>query len=148
MFRNKEGYADPTAAMAVGQAMKEFRANRKKEWRKQYEMKNQSKVYVVSKYAGDIDKNVADAIKACRFLIDKKKQPIASHLMYPAILGVGDTDMESRTLGLMYGLSLLAMCDEVYVFETESGLSEGMEQEVREAKKLGKPIKSVKMEDI
>ena len=148
MFRNKEGYADPTAAMAVGQAMKEFRANRKKEWRKQYEMKNQSKVYVVSKYAGDIDKNVADAIKACRFLIDKKKQPIASHLMYPAILGIGDTDMESRTLGLMYGLSLLAMCDEVYVFETESGLSEGMEQEIREAKKLGKPIKFVKMEDI
>ena len=148
MFRNKEGYADPTAAMAVGQAMKEFRANRKKEWRKQYEMKNQSKVYVVSKYAGDIDKNVTDAIKACRSLIDKKKQPIASHLMYPAILGVGDTDMESRTLGLMYGLSLLAMCDEVYVFETESGLSEGMEQEVREAKKLGKPIKFVKMEDI
>lgn len=148
MHRNSEGYADPTAGMAMGQLMKEYKANRKKEWQKQYEMKNQSKVYVVSKYAGDIDKNVADAIKACRYLISKKKQPIASHLMYPAILGVGDTDMESRTLGLMYGLSLLAMCDEVYVFETESGLSEGMEQEVREAKKLGKPIRFVKMEDI
>ena len=148
MYRNKEGYADPTAGMAVGQAMREYRANQKMIWRKQYEMKNQSKVYVVSKYAGDIDKNVTDAIKACRYLIDKKKQPIASHLMYPAILGVGDTDMESRTLGLMYGLSLLAMCDEVYVFETESGLSEGMEQESREAKKLGKPIKFVKMEEI
>ena len=148
MYRNKEGYADPTAGMAVGQAMREYRANQKMIWRKQYEMKNQSKVYVVSKYARDIDKNVADAIKACRFLIDKKKQPIASHLMYPAILGIGDTDMESRTLGLMYGLSLLAMCDEVYVFETESGLSEGMEQEIREAKKLGKPIKFVKMEEI
>lgn len=148
MHRNSEGYADPTAGMAMGQLMKEYKANRKREWQKQYEMKNQSKVYVVSKYAGDIDKNVADAIKACRYLISKKKQPIASHLMYPAILGVGDTDMESRTLGLMYGLSLLAMCDEVYVFETESGLSEGMEQEVREAKKLGKPIRFVKMEDI
>ena len=148
MHRNSEGYADPTAGMAMGQLMKEYKANRKREWQKQYEMKNQSKVYVVSKYAGDIDKNVADAIKACRYLISKKKQPIASHLMYPAILGVGDTDMESRTLGIMYGLSLLAMCDEVYVFETESGLSEGMEQEVREAKKLGKPIRFVKMEDI
>ncbi|MGN1218615.1 MAG: DUF4406 domain-containing protein [Phocaeicola sp.] len=148
MYRNKEGYADPTAGIAVGQVMREYKANQKMIWRKQYEMKNQSKVYVVSKYAGDIDKNVADVIKACRFLVDKKKQPIASHLMYPAILGIGDTDTESRTLGLMYGLSLLAMCDEVYVFVTESGLSEGMKQEVREAKKLGKPIKYVKMEEI
>lgn len=148
MYRNKEGYADPTAGMAVGQVMREYKANQKMIWRKQYEMKNQSKVYVVSKYAGDIDKNVADVIKVCRFLVDKKKQPIASHLMYPAILGIGDTDTESRTLGLMYGLSLLAMCDEVYVFVTESGLSEGMKQEVREAKKLGKPIKYVKMEEI
>ena len=61
MYRNKEGYADSTAGMAVGQAMREYRANQKMIWRKQYEMKNQSKVYVVSKYAGDIDKNVADA---------------------------------------------------------------------------------------
>ena len=68
--------------------------------------------------------------------------------MYPAILGVGDTDMESRTLGLMYGLSLLAICDEVYCFETKDGLSEGMEQEIREATKLGKPIHYVRMEDI
>ena len=56
--------------------------------------------------------------------------------------------MESRTLGLMYGLSLMAMCNEVWVFETESGISEGMEQEIREAKRLGKPIKYMKMEDL
>lgn len=148
MYKNKEGYADPTSAMAVGLAMKEYKANQKQIWLKQYAMKNQPKVYVVSKYAGDIDKNVADAIKACKYLIDRKKQPIASHLMYPAILGVGDTNMESRTLGLMYGLSLLAICEEVYCFETKDGLSEGMEQEIREAKKLGKPIHYVKMEEI
>lgn len=148
MYKNKESYADPTAGMAVGQVMREFRANQKKIWRRLYEMRTQPKVYVISKYAGDVDKNVADAVRACRYLINKKKQPIASHLMYPAILGVGDTDTESRTLGLMYGLSLLAICDEVYCFETESGLSEGMEQEIREAERLGKPIKYVKMEDI
>ena len=147
MFKNKEGYSDPTAGQAMSQIMRDFKEKQKKKWRKEYEMKNQPKAYVVSKYAGDIDRNVADAIRACQYLMKKTRQPVASHLMYPQILGVGDTDMESRTLGLMYGLSLLAMCDEVWVFETESGLSEGMEQEVREAKKLGKPIKYMKMED-
>ncbi len=89
-------------------------------------------------------KNVEEAVKACRYLVNMKKQPIASHLMYPAVLGTDDTDMEARTLGLMYGLSLLAVCDEVYVFETEKGLSEGMKQEIIEAKRLGKPIKYIK----
>ena len=148
MYKNKEGYPDPTAGSAMAEIMRDYKERQKKKWRKEYEMKNQSKAYVVSKYAGDIDKNVADAIRACQYLIERHKQPIASHLLYPQILGVADTDMESRTLGLMYGLSLMAMCDEVYVFETESGLSEGMEQEVREAKRLGKPIKYMKMEEI
>lgn len=148
MLRNREGYADPTAGIAVGLVMKEYKAKQREEWRKQYEMKNQSKVYVISRYAGNIEKNVDDAIKACKYLIGKNKQPIASHLLYPQILGVGDKDMESRTLGLMYGLSLLAMCDEVYCFETKSGLSAGMEQEIREAKRLGKPIHYVRLEEI
>ena len=29
MYKNKEGYADPTAAIAIGQAMKEYKANQK-----------------------------------------------------------------------------------------------------------------------
>ncbi len=148
MYKNKEGYPDPTAGSAMAEIMRDYKERQKKKWRKEYEMRNQSKAYVVSKYAGDIDKNVADAIRACQYLIERHKQPIASHLLYPQILGIADTDTESRTLGLMYGLSLMAMCDEVYVFETESGLSEGMEQEVREAKRLGKPIKYMKMEEI
>ena len=148
MFKNKEGYNDPTAGTAMSEMMRDYRTKQKQKWRREYEMRNQSKAYVVSKYAGDIDKNVADAIRACQYLIKKRKQPVASHLLYPQILGVGDTDMESRTLGLMYGLSLMAMCNEVWVFETESGISEGMEQEIREAKRLGKPIKHMKMEDL
>jgi len=148
MFKNKEGYSDPTAGSAMAVMMRDYKDKQKRKWRKEYEMRHRPKAYVVSKYAGDIDRNVADAIRVCQYLVSKHRQPIASHLMYPQILGIGDTDEESRTLGLMYGLSLLAMSDEVWVFETESGLSEGMEQEVREAKRLGKPIKYMKMEDL
>jgi hypothetical protein len=148
MYRNSEGYKDPTAGMALGQAMRDYRREQKEIWRKQYEMKHQKKVYVVSRYAGDIEKNTDDAIRACRFLIKRHKQPIASHLMYPSILGLDDTDKDSRELGLMYGLSLLAICDEVYCFVTGDGISKGMETEIREAKKLGKPIHYIKVEEI
>lgn len=148
MYRNSEGYKDPTAGMALGQAMRDYRREQKEIWRRQYEMKHQKKVYVVSRYAGNIEKNTEDAIRACRFLIRKHKQPIASHLMYPSILGLDDTDKNSRELGLMYGLSLLAICDEVYCFVTGDGISKGMEAEIREAKKLGKPIHYIKVEEI
>ena len=41
----------------------------------------------------------------------------------------------------MFGLSLLAVCDEVWVF---GDISAGMQQEITEAKKLGKRVRYVK----
>lgn len=137
MYKNSEGYADPTAGVALGRVMKEYRKERREIWRKQTELKERPKVYIVSRYAGDVEKNVASAIRYCRFAIDKKKMPIASHLLYPQI--VDDNNPDEREIGTMYGLALLALCDEVWCFgET---LSAGMEQEIKEAKRLGKPIK-------
>ena len=133
MYRNSEGYADPTAGAAIGQLMKEYR----KECRRRTELKERPKVYIVSRYAGDVDTNVKNAISYCRFAIDNKKMPIAAHLLYPQI--VDDNNPDEREIGTMYGLALLALCDEVWCFgET---LSSGMEQEIKEAKRLGKPIK-------
>ena len=137
MYKNSEGYADPTAGVALGRVMKEYRKERREIWRKQTELKERPKVYIVSRYAGDVEKNVASAIRYCRFAIDKKKMPIAAHLLYPQI--VDDNNPDEREIGTMYGLALLALCDEVWCFgET---LSAGMEQEIKEAKRLGKPIK-------
>ena len=137
MYKNNEGYADPTAGIALGRVMKEYRKERREIWRKQTELKERPKVYIVSRYAGDVEKNVASAIRYCRFAIDKKKMPIAAHLLYPQI--VDDNNPDEREIGTMYGLALLALCDEVWCFgET---LSAGMEQEIKEAKRLGKPIK-------
>lgn len=137
MYKNSEGYADPTAGVAIGRVMKEYRKERREIWRKQTELKERPKVYIVSRYAGDVENNVASAIRYCRLAINKKKMPIAAHLLYPQI--VDDNNPDEREIGTMYGLALLALCDEVWCFgET---LSPGMEQEIKEAKRLGKPIK-------
>ena len=137
MYRNSEGYADPTAGAAIGKVMKEYRLERREIWRRQTELKERPKVYIVSRYAGDVESNVKAAIRYCRFAIDKQKMPIAAHLLYPQI--VDDNDPTEREIGTMYGLALLALCDEVWCFGKT--LSAGMEQEIKEAKRLGKPIK-------
>jgi hypothetical protein len=46
MFKNSEGYADPTAGSALSQIMKEYRQQKKR-----YADKNRRKIYVASRYA-------------------------------------------------------------------------------------------------
>lgn len=141
MYRNTEGYSDPTAGMAVGNLMREYKNEQKKKWRRQYEMKNRPKVYVASKYAGDVEKNVAAAVDYCKYVINQDMIPVASHLLYPQMLD--DSIPEERELGLMFGLSLLAICDEVWCFGDVSS-SAGVQQEIVEAKKLGKKVRYLK----
>ena len=45
MYKNSEGYADPTAGSAMSQIMKEYRQKQKK----RYADKNRRKIYVASK---------------------------------------------------------------------------------------------------
>lgn len=132
MYRNSEGYADPTAGAAMGRIMKEYRRKQKR----LYADRNRAKVYVASKYAGDVDANVQAAIGYCRQAIARGYMPIASHLLYPQILNDGDE--EERELGQMFGLALLKLCDEVWVF---GAVSPGMEREIEEAKRLNKPLR-------
>ena len=141
MYKNYEGYSDPTAGQAVGNLMKEYKQQQKAKWRRQYEMKNRPKVYVASKYAGDVEANVAAAVDYCKYVIRQNCIPVASHLLYPQMLD--DSVPEQRELGLMFGLSLLAICDEVWCFGDVSE-SAGVQQEIVEAKKLGKKLRFVK----
>ena len=138
MYKNREGYADPTAGKALGQVMKAYRERQKK----RYADKNRLKIYVASRYAGDVDKNVAAAIRYCRYVIEKGFMPVASHLLYPRILD--DSDPAERELGLLFGLALLRDCDEVWVF---GPVSAGMVGEMEEAKRLDKPVRYVKEVD-
>ena len=135
MYRNSEGYADPTAGAALSRIMKEFRQEQKR----RYADKNRKKVYVASKYAGNVDANVAAAIDYCRKVIHYGCMPIASHLLYPQILN--DNIPAERELGLLFGLALLRVCDEVWVF---GEITPGVSAEIEEAKKLNKQIRYFK----
>lgn len=137
MYRNSEGYADPTAGAAMGNVMREYRKNQRELWRCKAEITGRPKVYVVSRYAGEIAKNVENARKYCRFVTQQKCIPIASHLLYPQFLN--DSDSKERELGTMFGLALLAQCNEVWCFGTFK--SAGMTQELHEANRLKKPIR-------
>lgn len=131
MYRNSEGYADPTAGAAMSQIMREYKQKQKK----LYAEKNRRKVYVASAYAGDVEANTAKAVEYCRMAIDAGYMPLASHLLYPQMLN--DKVPAERELGLMFGLALLRMCDEVWVC---GSVSSGMAQEIEEAKRLNKKV--------
>ena len=132
MFKNNEGYADPTAGLAMSRIMKEYRQQQKK----RYADKNRRKVYVASRYVGDVERNTMAAVTYCRRVISEGYMPVASHLLYPQMLC--DSDPDERELGLSFGLALLRMCDEVWVF---GAISPGVAQEIEEAKRLKKQIR-------
>ena len=132
MYRNSEGYADPTAGAAMRQMMKEYRQQQKQH----YADKNRKKVYVASRYAGNVEANVKAATRYCRLVIDRGYMPVASHLLYPQILR--DDDPAERELGMLFGLALLRDCDEVWVF---GEVSPGVAREIEEAKQLHKRIR-------
>ena len=138
-YRNSEGYADPTAGLAMSRVMKEYKQKQKK----QFADKNRRKIYVASKYAGDVERNTAFAVNCCRRVIDEGCMPIASHLLYPQMLD--DNNPDEREMGLMFGLALLAVCDEIWVF---GEVSARVAREVAEAKRLKKRIRYFEEADV
>lgn len=96
-------------------------------------------LYIMSPYAGDVERNVAFAIRCCRMAIQQGYTPIAVHLLYPQILN--DQDPAERAVGLELGLSILRHCTAAWVCGTR--ISPGMEAEIQTARHLGIPIRYV-----
>ena len=67
MYWNYEGYADPTAGIVMSKMMKEYRQQQKK----RYDDKSSRKIYVASRYTGNVDANVAAAITYCCRVIER-----------------------------------------------------------------------------
>lgn len=126
MYRNAEGYADPTAGLALERISREER-------RKQY----RPLVYICSRYAGDIESNTLAARHYCRFAVDSGYIPVASHLLYPQFLD--DENPVERKLGLFFGNILMDKCDEIWIFGSE--LSPGMKAEYERAVRKGYRIR-------
>ncbi len=124
----------------MSKIMHEYHEKPKKTSRRTDKVKALPKVYVVSKYAGNVKVNTIAAIRYCRFVIGKQRIPVASHLLYPQILD--DDSPNEREIGLLFGQALLALCDEVWVFGTD--YSSGMQAEIDEAHRLNKQIRFFK----
>lgn len=137
IYHNNSGCYDPTAGLALSNIRKEERKKNTED--RLTELRNRPFVYICSKYAGNIEVNVWRAINFCRYAISKGKIPIASHLLYPQILD--DRNPVQREMGLQFGLALLSICSEVWVFNENRELSEGMRSEVRFARQTGKPVR-------
>lgn len=95
-------------------------------------------VYICSPYASNPERNTKLAQAYCRYAIGKERQPVASHLLYPQFMDDGDE--LQREMGLTFGLQLLRLCKEVWVFRPTGGVSPGMAEEIREAKKAKIPV--------
>lgn len=95
------------------------------------------RVFICSKYAGDIEHNVRVAQALCRMAVDADLAPFAPHLLYTQFLD--DADTAQRDLGISMGLKFMETCDVVWVYVGE-GISDGMRREIEHAQSLRKPV--------
>lgn len=107
-------------------------------------MRENKLVYIASPYAGDIQKNVEFAKAACRYAMEQNCTPVAVHLLYPQFLD--DNDPVQRESGLRMGHRVLEACDELWL--CGSRISTGMAMELKEAQKLGIPVREISAEQI
>jgi len=90
------------------------------------------KVFICSPYRGDVEHNVEMAKGYCRKAVKDGCIPIAPHLYFPHFLD--DSNEIERCNGIEFGVELLKLCDEVWVFADNKALTEGMKREVDAAR--------------
>jgi len=103
--------------------------------RRQNKARQRRRVYVCHPFAHDPLANIHLVRAISRTLIDAGVLPVAPHLYLPQLLD--ETTDRERALSLC--LELVATCDEVRVFS--DAVTDGMERELREAKRLGIPVR-------
>ena len=106
--------------------------------RRNLEASRRRRVYVCHPFASDPAGNIERVRGISQFLIDDGVLPIAPHLYLPQLID----EATGREQALSLCLELLATCDEVRVFGDI--VTEGMERELREAKRLSIPARFVR----
>ena len=94
-------------------------------------------VYICSPYAGDVQENLHRARMYSRFAAFHNAIPVTPHLLYPQFLQ--DADSAERQIGIECGMTLLSLCDELWVFGDR--ISKGMAAEIEYAKSACIPIR-------
>ena len=71
-------------------------------------------VYVCSPFAGDIERNIANARRYCRFAVDSGSIPLAPHLLFPQFMD--DSNEHDHGLAMFMNMALMSKRAEVWVF--------------------------------
>ena len=123
---NHEGYCDLTVYQALTNIEEEQRKARFRPI-----------VYVCSPFAGDIERNIANARRYCRFAVDSGSILLAPHLLFPQFMD--DSNEHDHGLAMFMNMALMSKCAEVWVFGEH--ISKGMAAEIRKAKEKQRPVR-------
>ena len=161
MYKNQEGYADPTAGQALANIRREEKAR----------LGYMPLVYICSPFRGDVEGNMRNARKYCAFALSRHALPIATHLLFPQFMGTKETPQtremvsegeqsepgvprtaqsapQARNAGrliLPHGATqrmafiLLTRCNELWYFGDT--VSEGMKKEISRARWRNIPVR-------
>lgn len=94
-------------------------------------------VVIESPYAGDVDRNVAYALRCVRWSLDHGEAPIAGHLLYTRVWD--DADPQQRAAGIAAHCAWISRADRLVVY-CDYGVSAGMRQGIDTAMEYGTPI--------
>lgn len=115
---NSKGNPDPTTYGGLANHEKVTRAYRRM-------------VYVCSPFSGDVARNIENARKYSRFVVEQGCIPITPHLLFPQFLN--DNDLTERELGLHFANVLMDYCSEMWVFGEI--ISAGMDAEIKRTRR-------------
>lgn len=97
------------------------------------------RVVIESPYAGNIVENMKYARRCALDCLERGEAPYASHLFFTQPGLLNDDDPNQRKLGIEAGLVWGRSADLVAVY-VDRGVSHGMVQGIREARRRGTPI--------
>lgn len=101
------------------------------------------RAYICSPLSGNISGNIENAKRHALYIFKCGMAPVIPHF-YALILD--DEIPDERKLGMQAGISLLWVCDEVWVFGDE--ITEGMKKEIIFAEKLNIKVKYISEKEL
>ena len=96
-------------------------------------------VILESPFKGDVEKNIEYARKCMRDCFMRGEFPFASHLLYTQDGILDDTKQDERKLGIEAGLTWGSFAYKTVVY-TDLGISEGMKEGIKKAKRESRQI--------
>lgn len=101
------------------------------------------RVYICSPLGGNITANIENAKRYSQYVFKCGMAPVIPHF-YALVLN--DDNPEERKLGMQAGISLLWVCDEIWIFGDE--ITEGMKKEILFAEKLNIEVRYISENDL